>query len=462
MKKILAFIMAVVLTFSLVACGNSGDDNTKKGVELLAGKTPGELYNAAIDYIKALDNYEILIEAAYKTAYEDEINEEYSSTLHKCSGDSFYYLYKADYYEEFFVHDGTTLYKNVNNVREKSDISYSDFMSSWGGVTEEGMLIALPETSFDKKLFIPEGEEYYVDFSISEAEYAQITGGTVEAPVTYRVYFDKDGNFVHFERQMIYYYYDVILVEDTMKVHLQNVGQVQKVSAPEAPESFAVRLKADEIDLSTVDSLDLFEVTGDITDYVLIEIKIERGAKSSEEEDDAQAQNEEGEGEEKQENEEKQEDYYGKILIRLFPEVAPLTVSNFKTLVGSSFYKGLTIHRVIPNYVIQGGCPNGDGTGGAESEIFGEFTINGFTNNLSHKRGVVSMARADEADSASSQFFICHADVSSSLDEKYAAFGYVIYGMDVVDAIAALETDSDDAPTVKVTIESTSFVKKKA
>ena len=155
------------------------------------------------------------------------------------------------------------------------------------------------------------------------------------------------------------------------------------------------------------------------------------------------------------------DNYEGKILIRLYPDVAPLTVSNFKNLVGGSFYKGLTIHRVIKDFVIQGGDPEGDGTGGSGDEIFGEFTANGFTNNLLHKRGVVSMARADDPDSASSQFFICHQD-ATNLDEKYAAFGYVVYGMDVVDVIAGLETDDSDAPKLKVTIENATFVKKKA
>jgi cyclophilin family peptidyl-prolyl cis-trans isomerase len=226
-----------------------------------------------------------------------------------------------------------------------------------------------------------------------------------------------------------------------MKVYIQNVGQVKKVEAPQNPEAFSVRLKAEDIDLSSVESLDLFEATGDITDYVLLDMKIAGTVKLS--------------------DTETVENYEGKILVRLFPDVAPLTVSNFKSLVGSSFYNGLTIHRVIPDFVIQGGDPQGNGTGGSDNDIFGEFTSNGFTNNLAHKRGVLSMARSDDPDSASSQFFICHKD-AASLDSKYATFGYVVYGMDVVDVIAGLETDADDKPKVKVTIEKASFVKKKA
>ena len=166
MKKILAIIMAMLLLLAAVGCNNGNGNvtdsagNVKKGVEKLAGKTPKEIYNASIEYIKKLENYEILIESDYKTAYEDEINEESSTTLHKCSGDTFYYLYKADHYEEFFIHDGKSLYKNINNISEKEEISYSDFMKNWGSITESGMLIELGESNFKKKLFVSEGDEY--------------------------------------------------------------------------------------------------------------------------------------------------------------------------------------------------------------------------------------------------------------------------------------------------------------
>lgn len=464
MKRILAFFMVMILLLAAIGCNNTDntDSDTKKGELTLAGKTPKELYDAAIAYIKSLENYEVVIESNYKTTYEDETSEESSTTLHKCSGDSFYYLYKAGQYEEFFLHDGSMLYKSMNNVNEKVDLPYTEFMESWGNVTSDGMLIVLKESSFDKKLFIPEGDGYYLDFLISQEEYAELAGGTVEKPVTYKVYFDKEGNVTSFQRSMFYYYHDVVLVEDNMKVTLQNVGKVAKVEAPQNAELYSVRVKAEDIDLSSVESLDLFEATGEVTDYVLLEMKVEGKTASSEGETNADAQIQ-AEGEtDATATTEKAEDYYGKILIRLYPDVAPLTVSNFKSLVGRSFYKGLIIHRIVPNFVIQGGDPKGDGTGGSDNDIFGEFTTNGFTNNLSHKRGVVSMARSDDPDSASSQFFICLADVSSTLDENYASFGYVVYGMDTVDHIAALETDSSDKPIVKVTIENASFVKKKA
>ena len=119
------------------------------------------------------------------------------------------------------------------------------------------------------------------------------------------------------------------------------------------------------------------------------------------------------------------------------------------------------MHRIIKDFVVQGGDPKGDGTGGSDNTIFGEFSSNGFTNNLLHKRGVVSMARSDDKDSASSQIFICHAD-ASNLDGNYASFGFVVYGLDTVDIIAGLEVDENDAPKQKVIIEKASFMKAKS
>ena len=152
---------------------------------------------------------------------------------------------------------------------------------------------------------------------------------------------------------------------------------------------------------------------------------------------------------------------FGYIVVELYPDVAPETVKNFQTLVDEGFYDGLIFHRVIKNFMIQGGDPDGNGTGGSGKNIKGEFTSNGHENNLSHKRGVLSMARSKDPNSASSQFFICHAD-SPHLDGEYAAFGEVIYGMDVVDAIAAVRTNTNDKPYTKVVIDSMQFVTKNA
>ena len=143
---------------------------------------------------------------------------------------------------------------------------------------------------------------------------------------------------------------------------------------------------------------------------------------------------------------------YGLITVALNEKEAPITVDNFVKLVQKGFYNGLTFHRVIKGFMIQGGCPKGNGTGGPGYCIKGEFKANGVQNTLSHKRGVISMARATDFDSAGSQFFIMHKD-GEFLDGNYAAFGTVISGMEVVDAIAKVRTMPSDRPYEPVVID---------
>lgn len=138
---------------------------------------------------------------------------------------------------------------------------------------------------------------------------------------------------------------------------------------------------------------------------------------------------------------------YGTIEVALNANVAPITVSNFCHLVEDGFYDGLTFHRIIEGFMIQGGDPNGDGTGGAEKNILGEFSDNGVENNIPHVRGTISMARSSDPDSASSQFFIMH-ETTPSLDGQYAAFGNVTSGMEVVDAICENTPVEDSNGTV--------------
>lgn len=133
---------------------------------------------------------------------------------------------------------------------------------------------------------------------------------------------------------------------------------------------------------------------------------------------------------------------YGKISVELDADTAPITVTNFVNLAKSGFYDGLTFHRIRDGFMIQGGDPDGNGTGGSDKEIKGEFSENGVENNISHKRGVISMARAEDMDSASSQFFIVQTD-SAYLDGAYAAFGHVTEGMEVVDKICKEVPSSD-------------------
>jgi len=138
-----------------------------------------------------------------------------------------------------------------------------------------------------------------------------------------------------------------------------------------------------------------------------------------------------------------------KIELELYPEAAPKTVENFEMLVKEGFYDGLTFHRVIRGFMIQGGDPLGNGMGGAEKNIVGEFSANGHKNPIKHVRGVISMARANNPNSASSQFFIMHED-APHLDGLYAAFGKVVSGMEAVDEIAQIPTDYSDRPKIAV------------
>ena len=143
----------------------------------------------------------------------------------------------------------------------------------------------------------------------------------------------------------------------------------------------------------------------------------------------------------------------GVIELELYPDIAPITVENFKSLVEKGFYNGLIFHRVIPGFMIQGGCPDGTGMGGPGYQIKGEFAQNGVKNDLKHERGVISMARAMHPDSAGSQFFIMHAD-APHLDGAYAAFGRVVSGIEEVDKITSADTNFRDKPLEDQTIKS--------
>lgn len=140
------------------------------------------------------------------------------------------------------------------------------------------------------------------------------------------------------------------------------------------------------------------------------------------------------------------------IKLEIDEKAAPITAANFLKLVKEGFYDGLTFHRIIPGFMIQGGDPLGNGTGGSKENIKGEFKSNGFDNPIQHKRGVISMARAMDPNSASSQFFIMHAD-ADYLNGQYAAFGHVVEGMDTVDEIANVRTGFNDCPTRPVVMK---------
>lgn len=150
------------------------------------------------------------------------------------------------------------------------------------------------------------------------------------------------------------------------------------------------------------------------------------------------------------------------IIITLYPDIAPITCENFENLVSEGFYNGLTFHRVVDDFMAQGGDPMGTGMGGSEQNIKGEFSSNGVENDLSHQRGVISMARSSDPDSASSQFFICYTDCSF-LDGSYAAFGEVTQGMEVVDSFLSVErvmsaTGEMASPTTPITMQEVKMI----
>ena len=180
-----------------------------------------------------------------------------------------------------------------------------------------------------------------------------------------------------------------------------------------------------QIDRSTIASLDGVTESATPTDYVIIDVA-----------------------------------GYGKMVARLYPDVAPETVENFKRLVSEHFYDGIIFHRVVENFVIQCGDPDGDGISDPnETTVKGEFSTNGFENNLKHKRGVLGLARSSAANSGSSQFYICHSSAENvtALDTRYATFGFLVYGYDVLDAIATVDTNASDKPTTNVVINSIRF-----
>ena len=146
-----------------------------------------------------------------------------------------------------------------------------------------------------------------------------------------------------------------------------------------------------------------------------------------------------------------------KMEIELYPEIAPETCANFEKLVKEGFYNGLTFHRVIKGFMIQGGCPEGTGLGGPGWTIKGEFNINGHKNDLKHTKGVLSMARTMDPNSAGSQFFIMHEN-APHLDGQYAAFGKVVNGLDVIDEIANVKTNWADKPTQPVVMEKVEII----
>ena len=514
MKKLLAAFLAVVMTFAVCACDSDiqteseskSEQNQNAGIYTLAGKSVKEIYYSAVDYVKSLVNYEITIDALYRSSYLGEtdatsetvtqtVSEDTAKTVYRASGDTYSYKYVIgdNAYEEHFIYDGTTLYQAMNGVREQKNMTYDEFLEGYGNIVESGMLLELNDSSFLNVAFIPTDGKYVLEFTVSPEEYYDLVGGEIETPIVYTVYFDASGTILSFDRVMEYYDSDTVYVEDYMTVTISNVGTVLPISAPENASEYAIRPSADQIDKTKVESLEGFEISDQLTDYVLIKFKItapktesadgaeSESATESATESDTETANESTAESATDESESTTEEntatdldgYEGEILIRLYPEVAPETVANFKKLIGSAHYKGLEINNIIEGFALQIGehLTAEDFTGDTTEEeddknaldyVFGEFAYNGFTNNLSHTSGVISMLRGEDPNSATDECFICMED-ATELDGYYASFGYVVYGFDdILKKVVGLETDNYGIPTSTVTIVSTDFVTKKA
>ena len=497
MKKILAAFLAAVMMLSICSCDTeSKKDEESSGKkyeeEVLAGKTMKELYYSAVDYVKSLVNYEITIDALYRNTYLDEtdtqsstatqtVEEQKTTTVYKATDDTFMYSYKVDNgsYEEHFVFDGTTLYQSLNGIREQKKTTQEEFLDQYGSINQSGMLLELNDSSFEGIALTEKDGKHVLQFSISPEEYYDLVGGQTEAPVIYDVYFDENGKLLSFDRSIEYFYSEDWYVQDYMTVTIENVGKVDPITAPENASEYAIRPTADQIDMSAVDSLEDFELSDPLTDYVLIKFKVTAPTKTENTESATESATENS-TEASTADEESTvtadtslDGYEGEILIRLYPDVAPETVANFKKLIGTATYKGLEVNGIIDDFALQIGehmTPEDFSEESTEEEteddnvfepVFGEFAYNGFTNNLSHKRGVISMLRGEDPNSATFECFICTAD-TTDLDGYYASFGCVVYGFETLDKIASIEVDDYDIPQMTVTIVATDFMAKKA
>ncbi len=436
-KRFLALILAVITVFSFSACdiedasdetltSDSDTDAVAEDGKLttLAGKTPLEVYRAAEEYVTAMDNYELDMTYESNVKYNGTTMNSSTESIYRVNHDQLYYCYAEDgkTVSEHWC-TGNFFYQNSALAKQRLGMTFEEYKKNRGVPTDGGLLVELKDSYFDGITFEKNDGGYTLSFEISVEDYEEYSGVTLTQPTPYVVYFDENANPTGMYMNTTQLVYGAFLVNGDMNVYIKNVGTTADIDAPSDAAEYRDVPLYENIDFSTLDDTSGVVESDNATDYVRIDVKD-----------------------------------MGSIVIRLYPDVAPKTVANFKSLVSKGFYDGLTFHRVIENFMIQGGCPNGDGTGGADETIVGEFGSNGFMNNLLHKRGVVSMARSNDPDSASSQFFIMHAE-ATNLNDNYASFGYVIYGMDVVDDIAKVETDaSNDKPLTDVVITSIKFV----
>ena len=423
MKRISAFILALIMIASLVAlcsCSNATLDPTETespteegAVTTLAGKTPKELY----DYTKTAltaENYTINVKMTESVNFSDEPIAQVMEYVYAVNGNNAYTSYTVDggSREDRCYVDGTA-YISAGANKNKGVYDKDTFKATYI-LKPVAMFLPLDEEIFADAKFVNNDGIYELELFISPDKYLEMASETIARDAVYKLYFDAEGQFKSFELSVVYAASNGVTI-DFDRVYTYTPSS-DVISAPADADSYRTAPNMEDIDMTAIDSLDGVSESETPTDYVLIDVA-----------------------------------EHGKMLVRLYPDVAPDTVANFKSLVSEKYYDGLVFHRVIKDFMIQGG------DGAAAKNIEGEFAANDFLNNLLHQRGVISMARAQSANSASSQFFIVHK-TSPHLDGQYAAFGFVVYGLDVIDSVAAVTTDEGDHPVTDVVINSIRFV----
>ena len=438
MKKFLSLLLATVMILTafvlLTSCNDSEVPEVQDGVKVdtVAGKTGKQAYDDGVQVVEKMEKFDITISAIYTSTYNGEnMSSTEVKTVYKSNGSSYYYdetsfdlgadNTKSNETINRYWYVNNELYSILGTFKEKNTITAEQFQSTYM-VGKEGLIFSVDDSSFENVKFLKINDQYILNVNITPENYYAYTGVEITGNAECKMVFDKDANMKSFCIVAGYNRGDGIVLYIDREITFHSIGTDVVISLPENLSDFRVAPEMNEIDMSSIASNVTLVETTEKTDLV------------------------------------KMTTNYGDIIIRLYPEVAPITVENFKNLVAEKFYDGLTFHRVVKDQMVQCGDPKGDSTGGSGKDIVGEFDYNGFTNNLMHKRGVVSMARSQLYDSASSQFFIVHTD-NLYWDGQYATFGYVVRGMDVVDTLNALDTDENDKPLTEAKIISVRFVK---